>query len=117
MSFSVHSGDQRGLSVPVRPLFQRARWGEGWDHYGGDDADDGDDDDDGDGDHDDDGDDDGGDDDGGDAKHNLPVDDVEELFHHGNLFEHKLHFPVNILLKQMNIRKLSITNKYAESQF
>ena len=45
------------------------------------------------------------------------VDDVEELFHHGNLFEHKLHFPVNILLKQMNIRKLSIQNKYAESQF
>ena len=68
------------------------------------------DDDDGDGDGDDYG-------DGGDAKHNLPVDDVEELFHHGNLFEHKLHFPVNILLKQMNIRKLSITNKYAESQF
>ena len=34
--------------------------------------------------------------------HNVPVDDVKEVFDDGNLLEHKLHFPIHVLLKQMD---------------
>ena len=31
----------------------------------------------------------------------APIDDVKEVLNDGNLFEHKLHLPINVLLKQM----------------
>ena len=30
----------------------------------------------------------------------APIDDVKEVLNDGNLFEHKLHLPINVLLKQ-----------------
>ena len=31
----------------------------------------------------------------------APIDDVKEVLNDGNLFEHKLHLPINVLLKQI----------------
>ena len=36
-------------------------------------------------------------------KVNVPIDDVKEVLHDSDLLEHKLHFPIHMLLKQMNI--------------
>ena len=39
-------------------------------------------------------------------RHKVPVDDVKEVFDDGNLLEHKLHFPIHVLLKQMDISRI-----------
>ena len=35
----------------------------------------------------------------------VPVDDVKEVLHDSNLLEHKLHFPIHMLLKQIHISR------------